>query len=398
MKKILLLGSGELGKEFVIAAMRAGQYVIACDRYDNAPAMQVADEREVFSMLDGDALEAVVNKHKPDIIVPEIEAIRTERLFKFEEQGIQVVPSARAVNYTMNRRAIRDLASRELGLHTAKYFYAKTFDEFKQAADEIGFPCVVKPLMSSSGHGQSYVHNDEELAEAFREAMEEGRGDVKEVIIEEFIDFDSEFTLLTVTQKDGPTLFCPPIGHVQKGGDYRESWQPYQIGDEALKQAQHMADEVTRALTGAGIWGVEFFLTKQGEVIFSELSPRPHDTGMVTLGHTTNLSEFELHFRAVMGLPIPAIHLEHAGASAVILSPVDASAPVDSSLLPYNLVEALKEDRTRIRIFGKPEAHKGRRMGVVLCYGEVGDDVNALRDKAKRLATTVLGTEPYMKK
>lgn len=398
MKKILLLGSGELGKEFVIAAMRAGQYVIACDRYDNAPAMQVADEREVFSMLDGDALEAVVNKHKPDIIVPEIEAIRTERLFKFEEQGIQVVPSARAVNYTMNRRAIRDLASRELGLRTAKYFYAKTFDEFKRAADEIGFPCVVKPLMSSSGHGQSYVHNDEELAEAFREAMEEGRGDVKEVIIEEFIDFDSEFTLLTVTQKDGPTLFCPPIGHVQKGGDYRESWQPYQIGDEALKQAQHMADEVTRALTGAGIWGVEFFLTKQGEVIFSELSPRPHDTGMVTLGHTTNLSEFELHFRAVMGLPIPAIHLEHAGASAVILSPADASAPVDSSLLPYNLVEALKEDRTRIRIFGKPEAHKGRRMGVVLCYGEVGDDVNALRDKAKRLATTVLGTEPYMKK
>lgn len=398
MKKILLLGSGELGKEFVIAAMRAGQYVIACDRYDNAPAMQVADEREVFSMLDGDALEAVVNKHKPDIIVPEIEAIRTERLFKFEEQGIQVVPSARAVNYTMNRRAIRDLASRELGLRTAKYFYAKTFDEFKRAADEIGFPCVVKPLMSSSGHGQSYVHNDEELAEAFREAMEEGRGDVKEVIIEEFIDFDSEFTLLTVTQKDGPTLFCPPIGHVQKGGDYRESWQPYQIGDEALKQAQHMADEVTRALTGAGIWGVEFFLTKQGEVIFSELSPRPHDTGMVTLGHTTNLSEFELHFRAVMGLPIPAIHLEHAGASAVILSPVDASAPADSSLLPYNLVEALKEDRTRIRIFGKPDAHKGRRMGVVLCYGEVGDDVNALRDKAKRLATTVLGTEPYMKK
>lgn len=398
MKKILLLGSGELGKEFVIAAMRAGQYVIACDRYDNAPAMQVADEREVFSMLDGDALETVVKKHQPDIIVPEIEAIRTERLFKFEEQGIQVVPSARAVNFTMNRRAIRDLASRELGLRTAKYFYAKTFDEFKHAAAEIGFPCVVKPLMSSSGHGQSYVHNDEELEQAFREAMEEGRGDVKEVIIEEFIDFESEFTLLTVTQKNGPTLFCPPIGHVQKGGDYRESWQPYKISDEALKQAQHMADEVTKALTGAGIWGVEFFLTRQGEVIFSELSPRPHDTGMVTLGHTTNLSEFELHFRAVMGLPIPAIHLEHAGASAVILSPKEASTPVDRSLLDYNLEEALKEDRTRIRIFGKPEAHKGRRMGVVLCYGEVGDDMDALRDKAKRLAKTVLGTEPYMKK
>ena len=393
MKKILLLGSGELGKEFVIAAKRAGQYVIACDRYDNAPAMQVADEREVFSMLDGDALEAVVRKHQPDIIVPEIEAIRTERLFQFEDEGIQVVPSARAVNYTMNRRAIRDLASKELGLRTAKYFYAKTFDEFKKAADEIGFPCVVKPLMSSSGHGQSYVHNDDELEQAFREAMEGSRGDVKEVIIEEFIDFESEFTLLTVTQKNAPTIFCPPIGHVQKGGDYRESWQPYAISDAALKQAQHMADEVTRALTGYGIWGVEFFLTRQGEVIFSELSPRPHDTGMVTLGHTTNLSEFELHFRAVMGLPIAGIHLEHAGASAVILSPVESNEPLN-----YHVDEALTEDRTRIRIFGKPEAHVGRRMGVVLCYGDVDTDTTVLRDKAKRLASTVLGTDPYMKK
>ena len=393
MKKILLLGSGELGKEFVIAAKRAGQYVVACDRYDNAPAMQVADEREIFSMLDGDALAAVVEKHKPDIIVPEIEAIRTERLFDFEKQGIQVVPSARAVNYTMNRRAIRDLASRELGLRTAKYFYAKTFDEFKKAADEIGFPCVVKPLMSSSGHGQSYVHNDGELEQAFSEAMEGSRGDVKEVIIEEFIDFDSEFTLLTVTQKNGPTLFCPPIGHVQKGGDYRESWQPYSISEKALIDAKHMADEVTKALTGAGIWGVEFFLTKQGEVIFSELSPRPHDTGMVTLGHTTNLSEFELHFRAVMGLPIASIELEHAGVSAVVLSP---SETTDS--LPYNFIDALKEERTRVRIFGKPEAHIGRRMGVVLCYGDPDADINALRDKAKRVAKTVLGTDPYMKK
>ena len=393
MKKILLLGSGELGKEFVIAAKRAGQYVVACDRYDNAPAMQVADEREIFSMLDGDALAAVVEKHKPDIIVPEIEAIRTERLFDFEKQGIQVVPSARAVNYTMNRRAIRDLASRELGLRTAKYFYAKTFDEFKKAADEIGFPCVVKPLMSSSGHGQSYVHNDGELEQAFSEAMEGSRGDVKEVIIEEFIDFDSEFTLLTVTQKNGPTLFCPPIGHVQKVGDYRESWQPYSISEKALNDAKHMADEVTKALTGAGIWGVEFFLTKQGEVIFSELSPRPHDTGMVTLGHTTNLSEFELHFRAVMGLPIASIELEHAGVSAVVLSP---SETTDS--LPYNFIDALKEERTRVRIFGKPEAHIGRRMGVVLCYGDPDADINALRDKAKRVAKTVLGTDPYMKK
>ena len=393
MKKIMLLGSGELGKEFTIAAKRAGVYVVACDHYDNAPAMQVADEREVFEMLDASALEAAVRKHRPDIIVPEIEAIRTEKLFDFENEGIQVTPSARAVNFTMNRRAIRDLAARELGLRTAKYFYAKTFDEFKKAADEIGFPCVVKPLMSSSGHGQSYVHNDDELEAAFKDAMEGARGDVKEVIIEEFIDFDSEFTLLTVTQKNGPTLFCPPIGHVQKGGDYRESWMPYQLPTEALKAAEHMADEVTKALTGYGIWGVEFFLTKQGEVIFSELSPRPHDTGMVTLSHCTNLSEFELHFRAVMGLPIPAIHLEHNGASAVIMSDKESTEPLN-----YNLLDVCNEDHARVRIFGKPVAHRGRRMGVVVCYDELGSSMDALRDKTKRLAQTVLGTDPYMKK
>lgn len=389
----MLLGSGELGKEFTIAAKRAGAYVIACDKYAGAPAMQMADEHEVFDMLDGDLLEAAVKKHHPDIIVPEIEAIRTERLFEFEKQGIQIVPSARAVNYTMNRKAIRDLAAKELGIRTAKYFYAKTFEEFKEAADEIGFPCVVKPLMSSSGHGQSYVHNDDELTEAYREAMEEGRGDVKEVIIEEFIDFDSEFTLLTVTQKNGPTLFCPPIGHIQKGGDYRESWQPYSIKDEQLEMAKRMAAKVTSALTGFGIWGVEFFLTKQGEVIFSELSPRPHDTGMVTLSHSTNLNEFELHFRSVMGLPIPAIHLEHAGASAVVLSPMESNEPLD-----YNLTDVCKADRSRVRIFNKPIAHVGRRMGVVLCYDNVNCDMDALRNKAKRLAKTVLGTDPFMKK
>jgi phosphoribosylglycinamide formyltransferase 2 len=393
MKKIMLLGSGELGKEFTIAAKRAGVYVVACDHYDNAPAMQVADEREVFEMLDAKALENAVRKHHPDIIVPEIEAIRTEKLFDFENEGIQVTPSARAVNFTMNRRAIRDLAARELGLRTAKYFYAKTFDEFKKAADEIGFPCVVKPLMSSSGHGQSYVHNDDELEAAFKDAMEGARGDVKEVIIEEFIDFDSEFTLLTVTQKNGPTLFCPPIGHVQKGGDYRESWMPYQLPDESLKAAEHMADKVTKALTGYGIWGVEFFLTKQGEVIFSELSPRPHDTGMVTLSHCTNLSEFELHFRAIMGLPIPAIHLEHNGASAVIMSDKESTEPLN-----YNLLDVCNEDHARVRIFGKPIAHRGRRMGVVVCYDEIGSSMDALRDKTKRLAQTVLGTDPYMKK
>ncbi|HEY9550813.1 MAG TPA: formate-dependent phosphoribosylglycinamide formyltransferase [Prevotella sp.] len=385
MKKIMLLGSGELGKEFTIAAKRAGVHVIACDKYDNAPAMQVADEREVFSMLDGDALDKAVEKHRPDIIVPEIEAIRTERLFHFEQQGIQVVPSAKAVNFTMNRKAIRDLAAKELGLRTAKYFYASTIEEFRKAATAIGFPCVVKPLMSSSGHGQSIVRAENELDEAFKNAMEGSRGDVKEIIIEEFIRFDSEFTLLTVTQKNGPTLFCPPIGHVQQGGDYRESWQPYSINEAALHAAQDMAEKVTRALTGAGLWGVEFFLTKQGEVIFSELSPRPHDTGMVTLGHTTNLSEFELHFRAVMGLPIAGIHLEHDGCSAVVLAKEEADHAPE-----YHLSEALTEDYTRVRIFGKPDQHIGRRMGVVLCYGEIGADMDALRTKAKRLADTII--------
>lgn len=392
MKKILLLGSGELGKEFVLAAKRKGVYVVACDKYDNAPAMQVADEREVFSMLDGDALAAVVNKHKPDIIVPEIEAIRTERLFDFEKQGIQVVPSARAVNYTMNRQAIRDLAAKELGLRTAKYFYAKTYEQLVEASKEIGFPCVIKPLMSSSGHGQSTVKTFEDLKPAFDAAMAGARGDVKEVIIEEFIHFTSEFTLLTVTQKNGPTLFCPPIGHVQVGGDYRESWQPYQISEKDLKDAQNMADKVTKALTGYGIWGVEFFLTDTG-VVFSELSPRPHDTGMVTLAHTTNLSEFELHLRAVLGLPIHDIRLEHAGSSAVILADKEYKEAPE-----YNLVDALKEECTRVRIFAKPGGHFGRRMGVTLCYGEPDADVNALREKAKRLAKTVLGTDPYMDK
>lgn len=385
MKKIMLLGSGELGKEFVIAAKRAGQYVVACDRYDGAPAMQVADEREIFNMLDGEELDRVVEKHRPDIIVPEIEAIRTERLFDFEKSGIQVVPSAKAVNFTMNRKAIRDLAAKELGLKTARYFYAKTLDELKRHASEIGFPCVIKPLMSSSGHGQSIVRKADELEAAFRAAMEGSRGDVKEIIIEEFIRFESEFTLLTVTQKDGPTLFCPPIGHVQKGGDYRESWQPFELSEADMKAARHAAEAVTKALTGTGLWGVEFFLSKDKGVIFSELSPRPHDTGMVTLAHTLNLNEFELHFRAVMGLPIPAIHLEHSGASAVVLAKEEARHEP-----AYNMVDALREDYTRLRIFGKKEQHVGRRMGVVLCYGDKDADTTPLRDKAKRLAETVI--------
>ncbi len=384
-KKILLLGSGELGKEFTIAAKRLGQYVIACDNYPQAPAMQVADESEVFRMLDGDALMSVVRKYQPDIIVPEIEAIRTEKLYDCEKAGIQVVPSARAVNYTMNRKAIRDLAAKELGLKTAKYFYASSYEELEQHSKEIGFPCVIKPLMSSSGKGQSVVKSPDELHKAWQYACEGSRGDLMEVIIEEFIHFDQEITLLTVTQKNGPTLFCPPIGHVQKSGDYRESFQPAVIDPAFLAEAQHMADKVTHALTGAGIWGVEFFLSHKDGVYFSELSPRPHDTGMVTLGGTQNLNEFELHARAVLGLPIPSIDQDKYGASAVILSPI-----AGADHLEYPGVEAaLAEPHTDIRIFGKPATRVGRRLGVMLCYGAVGSDIDSLRTKCKTLAAKV---------
>ncbi len=384
VKKILLLGSGELGKEFVIACKRKGQYVVACDKYDNAPAMQVADERRVFSMLDGDALQRVVEEVKPDIIVPEIEAIRTEKLYEFEKAGIHVVPSAKAVNYTMNRKAIRELAHTELGLKTANYLYASTFEELKEAANKVGFPCIIKPLMSSSGHGQSKVDDASELEKAWENACGGSRGDIMEVIVEQFIPFDYEITLLTVTQKNGPTLFCAPVGHVQKGGDYRESFQPRAMKPEHLKAAQQMADKVTAALTGAGIWGVEFFVSEKEGVIFSELSPRPHDTGMVTLAGTQNLSEFELHCRAVLGLPIPEITQERQGASAVILSPVDTNAP------QYDGMEDVcAAQRTYLRIFGKPEAHVGRRMGVVVCWDDLSASQDALRDKCKALAAKV---------
>ena len=358
MKKILLLGSGELGKEFVISAQRKGQHIIACDSYAGAPAMQVADECEVFDMLNGEELERIVKKHQPDIIVPEIEAIRTERLYDFEKEGIQVVPSARAVNFTMNRKAIRDLAAKELGLKTARYFYAKTLDELK-AADE--------------------------LEHAWEYGCSGSRGDIRELIIEEFIKFDSEITLLTVTQKNGPTLFCPPIGHVQKGGDYRESFQPAHIDPAHLKEAEEMAEKVTRALTGAGLWGVEFFLSHENGVYFSELSPRPHDTGMVTLAGTQNLNEFELHLRAVLGLPIPGIKQERIGASAVILSPIASQERPQYR----GMEEVTKEEDTYLRIFGKPFTRVNRRMGVVLCYAPLDSDLDALRDKAKRIAEKV---------
>lgn len=382
--KILLLGSGELGKEFVIACKRLGQYVVACDKYDNAPAMQVADERRVFSMLDGDALMQVVNEVNPDIIVPEIEAIRTEKLYECERNGIRVVPSAKAVNYTMNRKAIRELAHTELGLKTANYRYAKTFDEFRQAADEIGYPFIVKPLMSSSGHGQSKVDTPDQLLTAWNCAAEGARGDIAEVIVEQFIPFDYEITLLTVTQKDAPTLFCAPIGHVQKGGDYRESFQPRAMKPEHLQAAQEMAAKVTAALTGQGIWGVEFFVSEKEGVIFSELSPRPHDTGMVTLAGTQNLNEFELHARAVLHLPIPEITQERQGASAVILSGAETHDPQYTGMADVTAAQ-----RTYLRIFGKPEAHVGRRMGVVVCWDTLDTDQTQLRDKCKSLAAKV---------
>ncbi len=372
----MLLGSGELGKEFVIALKRLGQYVIAVDSYNDAPAQQVADEREVINMLDGAALDAIVAKHQPDIIVPEIEAIRTERFYDYEKQGTQVVPSARAANFTMNRKEIRDLAAKELGLKTANYRYATSFDELKKAVNEVGIPCVVKPLMSSSGKGQSTIKTADDIEKAWNYSQSGKRGDIAEVIVEAFVKFHTEITLLTVTQKNGPTLFCPPIGHRQERGDYQESWQPCAMSHAYHEEAKIIADKVTRSLTGAGIWGVEFFLAEDG-VYFSELSPRPHDTGMVTLAGTQNLSEFELHARAVLGLPIPEITLERVGASAVILADKEGVSPIYSGV-----EDAISEKNTDIRIFGKPTTRPYRRMGVALAYGPVGGDVDTIKHKA----------------
>lgn len=383
-KKILLLGSGELGKEFVIAAQRLGQYIIAVDSYANAPAMQVAHEYEIIPMLDGAKLDEIVAKHKPDIIVPEIEAIRTERFYDYEKQGIHVVPSAKAANFTMNRRAIRDLAAKELGLKTANYRYASNYEEFENNVREIGIPCVVKPLMSSSGKGQSVIKTEEDIPKAWAIAAEKGRTGDNDVIIEEFINFHTEITLLTVTQHSGETLFCPPIGHRQERGDYQESWQPVLMSEEHLLEAQDIARKVTAALTGAGIWGVEFFLSDNG-VYFSELSPRPHDTGMVTLAGTQTLSEFELHCRAILGYPIPVLQLERAGASAVILADRASTTPPSYE----GIEQALSVENTDIRIFNKPVAREYRRMGVALAYGTVDENTDTLRQKAKAAADKV---------
>ena len=381
--KILLLGSGELGKEFTIAAQRIGQIVIAVDNYENAPAMQVAHAFEVINMLDGSELDRIVYKHQPDFIVPEIEAIRTERFYDYEKQGIKVVPSAKAANFTMNRKAIRDLASKDLGLKTAKYSYATTSEELKKAVLEVGIPCVVKPLMSSSGKGQSTIKTESDIEKAWYYAVEGSRGDVIEVIVEAFVKFNSEITLLTVVQNNNPTLFCAPIGHRQERGDYQESWQPAKISENDLIEAQNMAKKVTEALGGAGLFGVEFFLTDEG-VYFSELSPRPHDTGMVTLAGTQNFNEFELHLRAILSLPIFEIKLEKAGASAVILASENSLNPT------YEGIEKIASmPKTDFRIFGKPTSRPFRRMGVSLVSDDLKTPIVEIVEMAKKASKLI---------
>lgn len=382
-KKILLLGSGELGKEFVIAAQRIGQKVIAVDSYENAPAMQVAHGFEVINMLDGAELDRVVAKHQPDFIVPEIEAIRTERFYDYEKQSITVVPSAKAANFTMNRKAIRDLAAKELGLKTANYRYATTKEELEKAVSEVGMPCVVKPLMSSSGKGQSTIKTQEDIEKAWNYAVEGSRGDIIEVIVEAFVNFHSEITLLTVTQNNHPTLFCAPIGHRQERGDYQESWQPARVSQKDIEEAQNMAKKVTEALGGAGLFGVEFFLTEEG-VYFSELSPRPHDTGMVTLAGTQNFNEFELHLRAILSLPIAEITLEKVGASAVLLASENSENPT------YTGIEKVAGlTKTDFRIFGKPTSRPYRRMGVILSNDTIETPMEEVVERAKKTATLV---------
>ena len=378
-RTVMLLGSGELGKEVAIAAQRLGCSVIACDRYEGAPAMQVADKVEVLPMTDAGALLEVARRHRPDVVIPEIEALAVAALAELEEEGITVIPTARATAVTMNRDRIRDLAAQELSLRTARFAYAASAQDLHRVAPDLGWPVVVKPVMSSSGKGQSVVNEPEELEAAWNAAMAGARGTSPRVIVEEFLRFDLEITLLTVKQRNGETLFCPPIGHEQEHGDYQCSWQPAQLSAEQLQKAQAMARTVTDNLGGAGLFGVEFFLCGD-DVIFSELSPRPHDTGLVTL-ISQNLSEFELHIRAVLGLPIPAIATASASASRVILA--DESMP---SVTYTGLEKALKEADTQVLLFGKPNARPGRRMGVALARDT---DVTAARAKADRAAASI---------
>ena len=380
MKKILLLGSGELGKEFVISAQRLGCKVTACDSYPDAPAMQLANGYKVFNMLDAKKLRTIVEEVNPDFIVPEIEAIRTEELLKLEQEGFNIVPSAKAVNLTMNRDAIRDRAN-SLGIKTAKYKYATNLDELQDTARSIGYPCIVKPVMSSSGKGQTLLKKESETMNAWSQAKRNMRGDRAKVIVEEYINFISEITLLTVRQKNGETIFCPPIGHKQYEGDYVESWQPATISQDLLKISKEISKLITDDLGGYGIFGVEFFVL-DNQVIFSELSPRPHDTGMVTM-FTQNLNEFDLHLRAFLGLPIPNILLLRKGYTTVIKAQKDI--PENSDYEIKGLNTALKLNNVDVRIFGKPSARPGRRLGVILSSDkENGDAAKILIQVVKK--------------
>jgi len=360
MKKILLLGSGELGKELTISLKRMGCYVITCDAYANAPAMQVSDKSEVFNMLDKDKLKLIIEKHKPDFVVPEVEAIATEVLLEAENNGYNIIPSAKAVNLTMNRDRIRDRA-KNLGLKTADFSYAETEEELILEAKKIGTKVAIKPVMSSSGKGQSYAISEEDLKKAWKFAIDGMRGDRKRVIVEEFIDFEYEITLLTVLEKSGDVTFCDPIGHFQERGDYQYSWQPAKCSKEVISDAQDAARKMVMDLGGSGIFGVEFFVTKSDQVIFSELSPRPHDTGMVTM-YTQNYSQFDIHARALLGMPLPQIKLLQSGASHVILAKNNATG----DYVIEGVEDALKDNSVDFRLFGKPFLKPYRRMGVVL--------------------------------
>jgi phosphoribosylglycinamide formyltransferase 2 len=388
-RTLMLLGSGELGKEVAIAAQRLGCRVIAVDRYAGAPAMQVAHQAEVIAMTDAEALKAVVRRHQPDLVIPEIEALAVDALAELEAEGLCVIPTARATAVTMNRDRIRDLAAHSLGLRTARFAYAESAEELAAAAAPLGWPVVVKPVMSSSGKGQSVVAGPEGIPAAWEAAMAGARGAGARVIVEEFLHFELEINLLTVKPWAGPTLFCPPIGHIQERGDYQCSWQPAEMPAAALATAQAMARTVTDNLGGAGLFGVEFFLCRRTdgalEVVFSELSPRPHDTGLVTLV-SQNLSEFELHLRAVLGLPIPGIHSLGPAASRVILAAGHGS-PVSYS----GVAEALQGDETEVLLFGKADARPQRRMGVALARGSSTDEARRRADAAAACITVHIG-------
>ena len=367
--KVLMLGSGELGKEVVIELQRLGVEVVACDRYENAPAMQVADRSYTFSMLDSEALRKTIENEKPDLIVPEIEAIATDTLIDLENEGFTVIPSAKAARLTMDREGIRRLAAEQLGLATSPFEFATTHDEFLLAVERVGMPCIVKPVMSSSGKGQSTIRSPEDVEHAWIYAQEGGRAGAGKVIVEGFVDFDYEITLLTVRHNNGVS-FCEPIGHRQEEGDYRESWQPQTMSDVAIEKSKHIANRVTEALGGRGLFGVELFV-KGDEVYFSEVSPRPHDTGMVTL-ISQDLSEFALHARAILGLPIPNIHFHGPSASAVILVNGESRQVAFS-----NFQQALATPDTSIKLFGKPEVSGRRRMGVTLSRAETVDEAKS---------------------